>query len=398
MSLKVLIVHNAYQFYGGEDVVVDAERNLLIRCGVNVEFFLKDNHSIGARNSLGVALGVTYSSRSRSELCSVIESKRPDIVHVHNFFPLLSPSIYDACYDASVSVVQTLHNYRTICPGAMLMREGSICEICIQGSPYNAVWHRCYRRSTLGSLAVARMVAVHRRKSTWDTKVNRFIALTEFAKGKFIDAGFPEGKIAIKPNFSVNPDKTSRDEDFKPETDTIRRGGLFVGRLSMEKGVETLITAWDGLDMRLSIVGVGPLESKVANAVSQRIRHLGKMDQKGVLAEMGKAAFLVMPSECYETFGMVIVEAFSCSLPVVSSNLGAMTEMVEDGVTGIHFEAGNADDLATKVRWMNDHPNECQQMGRNARKVYEKKYTPERNYEMLMDIYQQAIEDARSSN
>jgi len=383
--MNILFVHNRYQQVGGEDSVLDSEIKLLSQNGHNVSLALKQNDSIDSfGGKVNAFLDVSYSKKSRQWMADQINAYNPDVVHVHNFFPLLSPSIYDACIDAGVPVVQTLHNYRTMCPGALLMRDGVICEKCVTGSAYQSVLHGCYKESVVGTFAVARMVEKHRALGTWEHKVNHFIALTKFARNKFIEAGFPENKVVVKPNFTV--------DNALSELDQNRAGALFVGRLSQEKGVATLLKAWKNLDILLRVAGTGPLEGTLSGLGNNNVKTLGMLGPDSVGKEMRQAAFLVMPSEWYETFGLVIIEAFSQGLPVVASRLGGMAEIIEDGETGLHFEAGNASDLADKVRWMNEHPEECRQMGRNARKVYEETYMPGKNYEMLMDVYQQAIE------
>jgi len=389
--MNVLFVHNSYQHLGGEDGVLESELKLLSQNGHNVSLALKDNDGINSFwEKVNAFFNVTYSKQSKQWMSEQIAQHKPDVVHVHNFFPLLSPSIYDSCIEAGVPVVQTLHNYRTICPTALLMFRGKVCERSLHESAYWAVPHKVYKGSFAGTFALARMIEYHKRKKTWQQKVDRFIALTEFAKAKFTEAGFPASKITVKSNFT---DAGSLiDEYSSPE----RKGALFVGRLSEEKGVKTLIAAWKKLEISLHIAGSGPLEELLAELPNSSIKPLGMLDKESVKQEMQQAAFLVMPSECYEGFPMVLVEAFSQGLPVVASKLGGMAEIIEDGVTGLHFEAGNASDLADKVRWMNEHPEESRQMGRNARKEYEQKYTPEKNYEMLMDIYQQAIDSSES--
>jgi glycosyltransferase involved in cell wall biosynthesis len=386
--MKILLVHNKYQQYGGEDSVLTCEEKLLAANGHECSKSLIANHCVtGFAKKLIVAAKASWSDFGCKFVAQAIIRFQPDIVHVHNFFPLLTPAVYDACNEAGVPVVQTLHNYRTICPGALLMRNGKICEKCITGSPYQAVLHRCYRNSFPGSWAVARMVAFHRKKKTWQNKVDRFIALTEFARHKFIEAGFPANKIVVKPNFYDCKGGGSESASEK--------GALFVGRLSREKGVATLLEAWKSLNISLRIAGEGPLDMSSGHK-NKCITFLGHLSGNQVSLEMSKAAFLVMPSEWYEGFPMVLVEAFALGLPVVASRLGGMAEIVEDGVTGLHFEPGNPRDLVEKVKWMHDHPEQCRQMGQNTRRVYEEKYTPEKNYEMLMEIYQQAIENHRS--
>lgn len=254
--MKILFVHNSYQSKGGEDSVLQAEQNLLSCNGQQYDLFQISNHDISnGFTRIKTVKNISYSHQARNKLALKLSEKNFDIVHVHNFFPLLTPSIYDACIEAEVPVVQTLHNYRTICPGALLMRNGKICEKCLTGSPYQAILHRCYRNSTLGSWAVARMVADHRNNQTWRQKVDRFIALTHFGKQKFVEAGFPTEKIIVKPNFCEAPSV----QNYQKRSRSKGKGALFVGRLSKEKGVATLLQGWQKLDIPLRIVGDGPL-------------------------------------------------------------------------------------------------------------------------------------------
>ena len=378
-------------------MVFDAEVTLLRAKGVSVSTFCKANKNIDRINQLSAAFNLTYCKKARNDLYALLQRKKPDIVHIHNFFPLISPSVYDACIDCGVPVVQTLHNYRLICPGAFLMRDGKVCEDCIVGSPYNAVRYGCYRGSRIATYPVSRMVDHHRRKKTWATKVNRFIALTNFARDKFIQAGFQSDKIMVKPNFiSQRHDSCCRSHDEICNInieDNI--SALFVGRLSDEKGILTLAKAWVSLDVQLKVIGSGPLRHKLS-LNGTKISCLGNLNRDLVIQEMKSSSFLVMPSEWYEGFPMVLVEAFSCGLPVIASRMGGMVEIVENGITGLHFEPGNSDDLVGKVRWMIEHPKGRQKMALNARRIYEERYTAEKNYQMLIEIYQQATYDACS--
>jgi glycosyltransferase involved in cell wall biosynthesis len=383
--VKILLVHNSYQHKGGEDSVLASEKKLLTKHNNLVQLSIVTNKSVqNIFSKLDVAINTTWSQPGYKHITLAIKQFEPNVIHVHNFFPLLTPSVYDAAIKMEIPLVQTLHNYRTICPGALLMRNGKICEKCITSSPYHAIRHRCYRNSILGSWAVARMVAHHRNKLTWQNKVDCFIALTRFGKQKFVEAGFPAKKIVVKPNFY----EISKDWS---EISRRRMGALFVGRVSEEKGVTVMLKAWHGLGISLRVAGSGPMLHDLQRKHESCIEFLGQMTREQISKEMAQAAFLVMPSEWYETFGLVIVEAYAHGIPVIASRLGAMAEIVENGVTGLHFEAGNAEDLSQKVQWLHDHPEECRRMGKNARRVYEEKYTPEKNYEMLMDVYKQAI-------
>jgi glycosyltransferase involved in cell wall biosynthesis len=389
MPKKILIIHNSYQQAGGEDTVVTREAALLRENGNEVCLHSVSNDAIrGLWRKAVTAWRTPYSLWGLKEITRVINETQPEVAHVHNFFPLLTPSIYDACLEAKVPVVQTLHNYRTICAAGLLMRDGKPCEDCIEGTPYQAVLHGCYRDSRLGSLAVARMIDVHRRRGTWTEKVDRFIVLTEFSKNKFVEAGFPSAKIAVKPNFVevTEPEKPVNAEG---------KGALYVGRLSQEKGIETLLRAWRSLDVPLRIVGDGPLLEMVKGKARGTVAALGRKKPRQVFEEMARALFLVMPSECYENFPLTLVEAFAQGLPVIASRPGAMEEIIENKVTGLHFTAGDAEDLAGKVRWANEHLDEMREMGRNARLVYEEKYAPEINYRQLLDIYGDAIDENR---
>jgi glycosyltransferase involved in cell wall biosynthesis len=382
-NLKVLLLHNQYQQAGGEDVVVRAERELLESHGDEVALLEADNADIdGLIARVKAAAGTIYSPRAKSRVVTRIAAFRPDVVHVHNFFPLLSPSIYYACREAGPPVVQTLHNYRLVCPNAQLLRDGRVCEDCVDKVvPWPGVLHSCYRGTRAGSAVVAAMIAVHRLMGTWKNAVDEFVALTDFSRNKLIEGGLPEAKVTVKPNFV--PDSGSVGEG---------RGGfaLFTGRLSPEKGITTLLSAWKRTNraIPLKIAGDGPLASEVCRStVRGSVEYLGAQPRERVQALMRDAAFLVFPSVWYEGLPMVIVEAFSVGLPVIASNLGSMATLVEHGRTGLHFRPGDAEDLAAKVEWAVSHPEEMARMRCEARSEYLAKYTPERNYKMLMEIY-----------
>lgn len=383
MSMKILMVHNYYQQGGGEDVVVMAERELLQSHGHDVRFYSVSNDAItGIINKIKTAWATPYSSSARIDFAAELASFGPDVVHAHNLFPLLSPSIYDACRDAGVPVVQTLHNFRTVCPGALLLRDDKICEECLTGHPYRAVLHRCYRGSLPGSLVVARMVEYHRKHGTWQDKVDCFIALTDFVKAKFVQANFPAEKITVKPNFLFSQPETGKGE-----------GGyaLFVGRLSQEKGVSLLLEAWERLavKMPLKIVGDGPLSQMVAKSAGRLpgVEWLGRKSRDEVLSLMKDAVVLVFPSIWYEGFPMTILEAYAVGLPVIAGDIGSMSSLIKHKCTGLHFRAGECSDLVAQVEWAMAHPAELTMMRREARAEFEANYTAEKNYTMLIDIY-----------
>jgi glycosyltransferase involved in cell wall biosynthesis len=389
--VRILLVHNEYVNKGGEDVVLANEAELLKNHGHDVRLGTVSNKSIqGAAAQLRTALYTASSPFGARWMRERLDESRPDVVHVHNFFPLLSPSIYAACNERGVPVVQTLHNYRTVCSNGMLLRNDRPCELCVTGSPYQGVRHRCYRGSVVGSLPVAHMIASHRSAGTWQRRVDRFIALTEFARSRFLAAGFPAEKVVAKPNFVADPGEPELPAGAAAHV-------LFVGRLAAEKGIATLLRAWEGLDVPLIVAGDGPMRAEVEASPSPRVKAIGWRSSAEVAAEMGRCRFMVMPSEWYEGFPMTLVEAFSLGRPVLVSKLGSMAEVIDDGVTGLHVHPGDPADLAAKVRWAYDHPEAIAEMGRNARAVYEQRYTAERNYALLMAIYEQAAQERRAA-
>lgn len=286
-------------------------------------------------------------------------------------------------------MVQTLHNYRLLCPAGAFLRDGKVCEDCLgRGVTWPGVVHGCYRGSRPATAAVTAMLAAHRVMRTWQTRVSVFIALSEFARGKFVQGGLPADRIAAKPNFVA--------DGFGPK---IQPGSyaLYVGRLSEEKGPQLLPPAWRTMQVQvpMRIVGDGPLTDGLSHDVTasslSQIELLGQCTPDETRSLMRDARFLVSPSICYENFPIAIAEAFASGLPVIASRIGSLEEIVRDGVTGLHFNPGDARDLAAKVEWAWSHPEELARMGQAARAEYEAKYTPERNYQMLMGIYERAL-------
>jgi glycosyltransferase involved in cell wall biosynthesis len=389
--MKVLIAHNRYQQRGGEDESVGAEVALLKSRGHEVIEFVEDNERIARLSLPQVAFRTVWSQESYRQLRRRIRERRPDVVHVQNFFPLISPAAYYAARAEGVPVVQTLRNYRLLCSNGLFFRDGHVCEDCLGKTlPWPGVAHACYRESRMGTVPVTAMLTTHRAVRTWTKMVDVYISLTEFARQKFIEGGLPAKKIVIKPNF-VHPDPGPGEG----------RGGfaMFVGRLSPEKGIGTLLAAWEclGSQMPLKVVGDGPLANRVAEAAasSPYIEWLGRRSLEEVYALMGRASVLIFPSEWYETFGRVAVEAFAKGTPVVAAKIGAIAELVNHGRTGLHFRPGDPEDLATWVEWASNHPVELARMRREVRAEFEARYAAEKNYQRLIDIYELAAERRR---
>jgi glycosyltransferase involved in cell wall biosynthesis len=378
--VRVAVVHNLYQQPGGEDVVFGAEAALLEAHGHEVVRHVQDNKTIDARRPLALARATVWNGSSYAALRRLFAERAPRVAHFHNTFPLVSPAGYYAARREGVAVVQTLHNFRLACPNALFFRDQRVCEDCSGRSvPWPAVRHACYRGSRAASAATAAMLATHRAAGTYTRAVDMYVALTAFARDKFVANGIPAERIAVKPNFvSPDPGEGAHDGGF----------ALYVGRLAPEKGVATLLDAWARLDgaVRLKVVGGGPLEA-AAREPRAGVEYLGHRPKAEVLALMRRASFLVFPSEWYEAFPVTLVEAFATGLPVVASGQGSVAEIVEDGRTGRHFRAGDAADLAAHVAWAAANPGAVAAMGRAARATFEARYTAERNYEQLMAIY-----------
>ena len=334
-------------------------------------------------------LGATVWHRAPARrIAELVREHKIDIVHFHNTFPLMSPAVYSAARDAGAAVVQTLHNFRLLCPGANLYRDGKVCEDCLGKTiPIGGVLHKCYRDSRGASLATAVMLTTHRALGTWRNDVDAYITPTRFAREKFIEGGLPAEKIIVKPNF-VDPDPGFA------ESGGVGGYAIFVGRLSHEKGLDTLLAGWSHLRgaVKLKIVGDGPLadDVKAAAARDAAIEWLGRRGVDEVMQLIGDAAVLIMPSNCYETFGRVAIEAFAKGTPVIASNHGAPADVVDEGRTGLRFTPGDGADLATKVRQLLADDAARLRMRSEVRREYESKYTGAANYEMLVSIYQRA--------
>ena len=379
--------HNYYQQPGGEDESFAQEIALLESRGHTVIRFTKHNDEIRQMSSLQTAARTLWSRETAKELRQLIREEQPEVMHCTNTFPLISPSAYYTARAEGVAVVQSLRNFRLLCPGAYLMRDGAVCEACL-GSRFawRAIKHKCYRDSRSGSAAVALMLGAHRALGTWTKAVDIYFALTKFARAKFIEGGLPAEKIAIKPNF-LSPDPGPG----------MGKGNycLFVGRLSEEKGIRPLLAAWSQLrsPLPLRIVGDGPLNDLVSEAAGQNenITWEGRCDTKEVEQLVGDAKALIVPSLWYEGFPRTVIEAYSKGTPVIASKLGSLGEVIVDGQTGAHFEAGNAGDLAQTVEKLTATTETLQAMRADCRQEYLQNYTAEQNYDILMSIYERAL-------
>ncbi|MCC8963530.1 glycosyltransferase [Bradyrhizobium sp. Pear76] len=381
--MKILVAHNRYQGRGGEDVVFEAEVELLRGAGHSVEMLTVSNEAIDSFAArIATTLSIADNADGKRIMVESIDRFRPDVVHVHNFFPLLSPAVFDLCRQKRVPAVVTLHNYRTICTGGMLLRDGRICHKCLDHGHLWGVAHRCYRGSLPGSMASAYMIARHQRRGTWSRPGLRLIALTQFAKTLFTQAGFDAGRIDVKPNFMADPGA--------PDPAAPRAGLLYVGRLSREKGVGVLLEAVAGTGVPLRIVGEGPERVALEARVSGDVTFLGALSRAEVLREMANARALVVPSLWYEGFPMVVVEAFARGTPVIASEIGGLAEVVTAGKTGVLAPPGNAVALRSRIVDILGAPDLAAAWGRAARAAYLELYAPDENLQLLEAIYARA--------
>lgn len=381
--MNILLVHNFYQQPGGEDVVFRAESSLLSSAGHHVQEYTVTNDDVGQMSKLTLAAHTIWNAGAASRLAEEVRRGAFEVVHFHNTFPLLSPAVYGAVRSAGAATVQTLHNYRLLCANALLFRDGHICEACLGRLPLPAIRHRCYRGSVGASATVAAMQVTHRVLGTYDRQVDAYIALTEFARSKFIEGGLPASRLHVKPNF-LAPDPGAG----------AGNGGyaLFIGRLTPEKGIRTVLEAWRelGQELPLRVLGHGPLTAEVEQAqiALPGIEYLGQRGREEVLALAANAECLVFPSEWYEGFPMTIVEALAVGLPVIASRVGAMQHLITPGVTGEHFTPGDPADLVGAVRRFLKSDRHAARV--QARSDFTNHYTSAENLRQLMYIYDQA--------
>ena len=384
--MRVLIVHNRYQQRGGEDTVVAAEELLLRSYGHQVERLNADNEHIhGLVSQIQTAARSIYSVSGKQRMGEAIRAFRPDVVHVHNFFPSLSPTVFGACSAAGVPVVHTLHNYRIQCAASTLYRDGHICEECVTtGSFLPGVRHACYRSSPLGSAALGFGMALHARLGTWTADVSAYIALTRFAADKMGAYRIPRNKIHIKPNFVQDQGVGNGAGNY----------ALFVGRLSAEKGLQTLMDAdlRDQLCTQVLVIGDGPMRPALEQAAARsgsRLTIVGHASAEQIIQRMKDAQVLIIPSVWYEGQPMVFIEALSVGLPILASDVASFSaELVVRGA-GTTYSSGNPEALAEALKLLMEG-RDLPLMRQAARELYLSTHTPAANYKCMMQIYGQA--------
>jgi glycosyltransferase involved in cell wall biosynthesis len=395
----IMVVHNRYRQRAGEDAEVDAEIALLEAHGHEVARFLVDSRSIdemrGPAGAVRLAAETVWSRRAARQLAAALARTRPAVVHVHNTLPLLSPSIYGPIGQSGAAVVQSLHNYRFVCPSANLFRDGRDCTDCVgRRVALPAIVHACYRDSRAQSAIVAGTLAASRLSKNRDRAVDAYIAPSRAVADALGGTAVPADRIIVKPNV-LPADPGPGADGPRPDVH------LYAGRLAVEKGVLGLPAAWRLLGDRRTvcrIAGDGPLAEGLAAeaAGDDRVTLLGRLDRAALDDELGSARALLFPSVWREPFGLSILEAFARATPVIAARAGAPAELVEDGVTGLHYEPGDPAALADRVAWSSDHPAEMAAMGAAARQVYESRYAAEASYAALVDVYRLALAHRRA--
>lgn len=360
---------------------------MLVDAGHDVEVVVVSNDDVkSTTDKMSAAWNLV---RGRSHFTLEIRGRlgrfRPDIVHVHNFFPLLTTAVHSAAREAGVPVVQTLHNYRLFCAAATFVRDGEICELCVGRTKIHAVVNRCYRNSLVGSAALAWFQHDAISENGLLNDVDCFIALTEFAKDKFVECGLPAERIVVKPNFA-------RSGSIGNETQSTRPQVLYAGRLTREKGVHVLIEAWREIpDVQLVIAGDGPEGAALEQIAPPNVKFLGHCNRDKVNELMQSSSLLVVPSLWYEGFPMSVVEAMAMSLPVVASDIGSLGEIIQPGINGEQFQPGDVPELVAVLRKILSHPRRLDKLRCGARQAFERFYSEDVNLRQLEGIYEKQI-------
>ena len=388
--MRILQVHNFYRIPGGECSVVHAEQRLLTEHGNTVDQFFCNSGSIDnsrLRDKFGLFLGITYNKRIFKEITAIVEATRPDIAHVHNVFPMMSPSVYDALKRSGVPVVQTLHNYRFLCPNGQFFVDDKVCEDCQKKGYMSAVRKQCVRGSRIMSAMYALAISRSWKSGIFPNAIDRFIALNKFVANKMVSGGVPRQKIAICGNYIESTATSVAD----------KRGYiLYLGRLSREKGVETLIRSISLIDgVVLKVAGSGPDEKRLIDKAFElcgaRVEFLGHINGTEKQRVISEALCTVVPSEWYENFPLSIVESMSLGTPVIASNIGGLPDMINHGINGMLFDAGNHIDLANCIRLLHENSEIASKMADESINAAISKFGPEEHYHQLMAIYHDAV-------
>ncbi|MGW8122597.1 glycosyltransferase family 4 protein [Roseivirga echinicomitans] len=375
--MRVLQIHNRYQKVGGEESVVEEEKNILLNHGHQVFQFIKDSAEIADYSKLelfNLLLRQRASKQVAEALRQVINEFKPDICHVHNVYPLISPVVFSVCNSMGIPVVQTLHNYKMVCTNGLLFREGEVCELCLNKSLYYSIKYKCYRDSYLATAVQADTLEFHRKKGTWSEKVDRYICLTDFQKEKLVSGGMREEIMSVKPNFIKAIDLNVSYEDFF----------LFVGRLDYSKGLADLLYLFEHNKVSKFVVIGESDDPKVFNTFPN-VKFIGKKDRAEVWNYMSRCKAVIFPSKYYEGMPMVILESFALKKAVIARNIGAMSSMISHNNNGLKYD--EAKGLEQLVRELDEDDSRLKTLGNNAYSTFREKYNDDVGYQNLIQLY-----------
>lgn len=387
-KLKILVLHNYTKGFatGGEAHVYEDEATLLESNGhIIYRLFISNSHGtdVGLMKRVEYFLKSPWSNYGYNLVKAELKKFKPDIAHVHNFFFIFSPKIFLAFWEEKIPVVVTLHNFRLVVPCSQMIYKGKPCEICLGKNPWRIIFRRCYKNSFLASLFRYRFYYLSQKKHNWWSNIDKFIALSNIGRDILIKGGLPADKIVVKPNFINDP---------SPEKGSEGYGALYIGMITEEKGLQELVLEWQEINYPLKIIGSGPLrEHLITINKNSFVKFVGLLQRDKVIEELGKCAFVVVPSKWHEAFGLVNIEALSMGKPVIASRKGAMLDIIEDGRNGIFFDISAKGDLNEKVKLLINNHELLNLMSINARSSYLQYYTPKVNYKKLIDIYHQVL-------
>jgi glycosyltransferase involved in cell wall biosynthesis len=392
--VRIALVHNRYRSSApsGENRVVDQESEALAALGHEVIRFERDSDEIeqwSRAKKASLPIRVIWSRETHRDLVAMSRASRPDVVHVHNTFPLLSAAVLHACRDAAVPVVATIHNRRLVCASGDFFREGAVCHDCADGPPVPALVHGCYRGSRLATAPVVFSASAHRR--AWRSLVSAYLFGSMSLRDQLGGLDLPQDRVFVRHH--LIPRRTVQRGAREPTV-------FYAGRLDEAKGLRLLMAGWDhyckvsaGNRLRLVIAGAGPLEGEVEAWASGRpsVEMMGQLESTRCIELMARARAVIVPSVCEETFGLAAVEAMAVGVPPIAAGHGALAELVTSAVDGVLFRPGDATSLAAALADVDAHPERYEAYGDEARKTYERRFNPERNLEQLLSIYRFAI-------
>jgi len=392
--MRILLIHNKYGKFSGEESVLEAQMMLLENQGNEVHIYSRRSEELnGFWAKTNAFFSGFYNYRSVSEIKQLISTFRPEIVHIHNLYPLISPAVLSTIHRFHIPIVMTVHNYRLVCPNGLFFYNGEICERCAGGNEWNCIIKNC-EGSFPKSLGYSLRNFYARKRRLFSSNICRFICLTDFQKEKLMKNGFTREKIFVLPNFL--------DAKHKEDNPISSKSYIaFSGRVNGQKGFDLIIKAMNFLETEytlnkvLPILTAGQCDSVFISQfkIPESIKFLGTLPKEEMDNYYRNARFLVFTSRSYEGAPIVFLEAMKHHLPVIAPRLGAYPEIIEDGVNGLLFSPGDPVDLADKISSLSSNEDLCFRLGENGYRKLVEKYSPEIHYKQLISIYKQVIEE-----